>query len=128
MVRHLTSRRFVLPVRVAVAALACALFASPASAYEQKPPGGSYKDCHGYVLHVSAGNIRVHCTDGTPADLSFVTLTSDVQRKDGTTTPVADLKDGTPVHVQFSQSLGVRHAYKIYLADPQATGLYGFKS
>jgi hypothetical protein len=99
-----------------------------ASAYTQKPPGGAYKDCHGYVLHVSGTNLKVHCLDGTPADLSFVTITGvEVEHADGTKTAVDDLKPDTPVHVQFSQSLGVRHAYKIYLADPKATGLYGFK-
>ena len=92
-------------------------------------PGGKIRDCHGYVRHVSDTNIRVHCIDGTPADLSFLyapnfaTLTSS-----GKSVQTKDLKPNTPVHVEFTQSLGVRKAYKIYVANPTGRGLYGFKS
>jgi hypothetical protein len=98
------------------------------AAYANTPPGGKYKDCHGYMLHVSAQNIRVHCIDGVPKDLSFISWPKDVNLADGTTKQTTGLKQGTPVHVIFTESLGIRHAYKIYVADPKGHGLYGFKS
>jgi hypothetical protein len=121
-----------LSVPLALAALAA--FALPAAAQvtqrnDASVPGGKIRDCHGYVRHVSTENIRVHCIDGRPADLSFLyapnyaTLFSN-----GKSVQTKDLKPGTPVHVEFTQSLGVRKAYKIYVANPQGHGLYGFKS
>ena len=92
-------------------------------------PGGKVRHCHGYVRHVSTQNIRVHCIDGVPADLSFLyapnfaTLLSN-----GKSVQTKDLKPNTPVHVLFTQSLGIRKAYKIYVANPNGHGLYGFKS
>ena len=114
------------------AAALCAIGAtSIASAGDMKgalPAGGKYKDCHGYMLHISDVNIRVHCIDGTPADLSFLQFPKYGNNKDGKSVQVKDLLPNTPVHVIFTQSLGVRHAYKIYVADPNGHGLYGFKS
>ncbi len=115
----------------ALAALAVAASAAPAGAVTGGaiPPGGHYRDCHGYVRHVSDTNIRVHCIDGTPADLSFLyapnfaTLMSN-----GKSVQTKDLKPNTPVHVIFTQSLGVRKAAKIFVANPNGRGLYGFKS
>src|SRR5579872_5943058 len=92
------------------------------------PPGGKYRDCHGYVRHVSLENVRVHCIDGTPADVSFLAWPKFVEMPSGKTMESKDLKPGTPVHVIFTQSLGVRHAYKVYLADPKGRGLFGFKT
>ena len=92
------------------------------------PPGGKYKDCHGYIRHVSLENVRVHCIDGTPADLSFLSWPKVISAADGKTIQSKDLKPGTPVHVIFSQSLGLRHAYKVFVADPKGRGLYGFKT
>lgn len=102
--------------------------AAPPSQTESIPPGGTYHDCHGYVQHVSLENIRVHCIDGVAKDLSFLSWPKFVNLPSGQTEQTKSLKQGTPVHVVFSQSLGVRHAYKIYVADPQGHGLYGFKS
>jgi hypothetical protein len=121
-----------LSVPLALAALA--MFAVPAAAQvtqrnDASVPGGKIRDCHGYVRHVSTENIRVHCIDGRPADLSFLyapnfaTLFSN-----GKSVQTKDLKPGTPVHVEFTQSLGIRKAYKIYVANPNGHGLYGFKS
>jgi hypothetical protein len=98
------------------------------AAYANTPPGGKYKDCHGYMLHVSAQNVRVHCIDGVPKDLSFISWPKQVNLADGTTKQITALKPNTPVHVIFTESLGIRHAYKIYVANPQGHGLYGFKS
>jgi hypothetical protein len=111
----------------AVAALAVAPFAAPASA-NTLPPGGKYKDCHGYMLHVSMQNVRVHCIDGTPADLSFLSWPKFTDLPNGKTVQTNSLKPQTPVHVIFSQSLGIRHAYKIYVANPNGRGLFGFKA
>lgn len=112
--------------------LGCGLLATaiaPAAASKQgTPPGGSNKDCHGYVRHVSLANVRVHCIDGVPADLSFLSWPKFISDEHGKTIQEKDLKPGTPVHVIFTQSLGVRHAYKVYVANPKGHGLYGFKA
>jgi hypothetical protein len=121
-----------LPGLAALAIVAASLVPASAAVTERQGasvPGGKIRDCHGYVRHVSSTNIRVHCIDGTPADLSFLyapnfaTLFSS-----GKSVQTKDLKPNTPVHVLFTQSLGVRKAYKIYVADPNGHGLYGFKS
>jgi hypothetical protein len=123
MVRHLFS--------TLALALLTATGAAPAVAapqYAQTPPGGHYKQCHGYVLHVSADNVRVHCLDGIPANLSFLSYPKYTSYHDGRTVQSKHLKTGTPVHVYYSQTLGIRHAYKIFVADPRGQGLYGFKT
>jgi len=104
--------------------------AAPVVAGDQTalPAGGKYKDCHGYIRHVSDINIRVHCIDGVPADLSFVTFPKYANKANGKSVQVSDLAPDTPVHVIFTQSLGVRHAYKIFVANPNGRGMYGFKS
>src|SRR5947209_10427636 len=101
---------------------------SSASGAGSLPPGGKYKDCHGYMLHVSLQNVRVHCIDGIPADLSFLSWPKFTDLPAGKTVQTKDLKPGTPVHVIFSQSLGLRHAFKIYVANPRGHGLFGFKA
>ena len=121
-----------LPALTALAVVtSCTLVASAAVTERQgaSVPGGKIRDCHGYVRHVSTENIRVHCIDGRPADLSFLyapnfaTLLSN-----GKSVQTEDLKPGTPVHVEFTQSLGIRKAYKIFVANPNGHGLFGFKS
>jgi hypothetical protein len=121
-----------LPVLAALAAFASTTLAASAAVTERQGasvPGGKIRDCHGYVRHVSTENIRVHCVDGVPADLSFLyapnfaTLFSN-----GKSVQTKDLKPGTPVHVEFTQSLGIRKAYKIFVADPKGHGRFGFKS
>lgn len=112
--------------------LACGVLAAaiaPAAASKQgTPPGGKNHDCHGYVRHVSLENVRVHCIDGVPADLSFLSWPKFISDAKGNTIQEKDLKPGTPVHVIYTQSLGVRHAYKVYVANPNGRGLYGFKA
>ena len=121
-----------LPALVALAVVALSAVPSSAAVTERQGasvPGGKIRDCHGYVRHVSTTNIRVHCIDGKPADLSFLyspnyaTLFSN-----GKSVQTKDLKPNTPVHVEFTQSLGVRKAYKIFVADPNGHGRFGFKS
>jgi hypothetical protein len=121
-----------LPALTALAVVAASTLAASAAVTERQGasvPGGKIRDCHGYVRHVSTENIRVHCIDGVPADLSFLyapnfaTLMSN-----GKSVQTKDLKPGTPVHVEFTQSLGIRKAYKIFVANPNGHGLYGFKS
>ncbi|HTV72538.1 MAG TPA: hypothetical protein VME66_02390 [Candidatus Acidoferrales bacterium] len=104
---------------------------TPAAAqqhYAQTPPGGHYKECHGYILHISADNVRVHCLDGVPANLSFLSYPKYTSYHDGRTVQSKHLKPGTPVHIWYSQTLGIRHAFKIFVADPHGHGLYGFKT
>lgn len=101
---------------------------APGMAGQSLPPGGTYKDCHGYMRHVSLENVRVHCIDGVPSDMSFLSWPKFINLPDGKTMQSRLLKPGQPVHVIFTQSLGVRHAYKVYLAKPNGRGLYGFKN
>jgi hypothetical protein len=121
-----------LPALTALALIASSALAASAQVTQRQGasvPGGKIRDCHGYVRHVSTENIRVHCIDGRPADLSFLYAPNFATLfKDGKSVQTKDLKPGTPVHVEFTQSLGVRKAYKIYVADPKGRGLYGFKS
>ena len=111
-----------------VLSLVIALGGITLASAQNLPPGGKYHDCHGYVRHVSLQNVRVHCIDGVPADVSFLSWPKFVNLPNGKTLQSAALKPGTPVHVIFSMSLGLRHAYKVYVANPQGRGLYGFKS
>lgn len=109
--------------------LALAAAALPMAVQSQSlPPGGKYHDCHGYVRHVSVQNVRVHCIDGIPADLSFLSWPKFVDLPGGKTMQSSALKPGTPVHVIFTTSLGLRHAYKVYVANPNGHGLFGFKT
>jgi hypothetical protein len=126
------SLRRSLPALTALAVVASSTLVASAAVTERQGasvPGGKIRDCHGYVRHVSTENIRVHCIDGVPADLSFLyapnfaTLLSN-----GKSVQTKDLKPNTPVHVLFTRSLGIRKAYKIYVANPNGHGLYGFKS
>jgi hypothetical protein len=126
------SLRRSLPALTALAVVASSTLVASAAVTERQGasvPGGKIRDCHGYVRHVSTENIRVHCIDGVPADLSFLyapnfaTLLSN-----GKSVQTKDLKPNTPVHVEFTQSLGIRKAYKIFVANPNGHGLYGFKS
>ena len=119
--------------------LAAAAFVAVASAQgvAQTPPtddngtlpaGGHFKECHGYVRHVSDLNMRVHCIDGNPSDQSFLYLPKYTNLKDGKSMQTTDLRPDTPVHVIYTQSVGIKKAYKIFVADPNGHGLYGFRS
>jgi len=93
------------------------------------PPGGRYKDCFGTIDHVSLQNVRVHCTNGTPVDESFLSWPKFVSLPDDTTVESKYLHPGTRVHVVFSQSLGLRHAYKVYIyCRGAARGCAGLKT
>jgi hypothetical protein len=127
---------FSFALRRTLAAFALALFAAlPAIAQTPPPddngmlpPGGRFKECHGYVRHVSDLNMRVHCIDGNPSDQSFLYLPRYTKLRDGKSIQTVDLRPETPVHIFYTQSLGVKKAYKIFVADPNGHGLYGFRS
>ena len=119
------SLRAVLLAGAAVAAVAASAGADDT---EPLPAGGKYHECHGYIRHVSDANIRAHCIDGVPSDLSFLYIPKYASYKDGKSVQVRLLQPDTPVHIIFTQALGVRKAFKIYVADPSGRGLYGFKS
>ena len=126
------SVRRCIPVLAAIGVVAAALLPASAAVTERNGasvPGGKIRDCHGYVRHVSSQNVRVHCIDGVPADLSFLTAPNFATLfSNGKSVQTKDLKPGTPVHVEFTQSLGIRKAYKIFVADPRGRGRFGFKS
>ena len=126
------SLRRSLPVLAALAFVASSTLAAQAQVTERQGasvPGGKIRDCHGYVRHVSDTNIRVHCVDGVPADLSFLYAPNFATlMRNGKSVQTKDLKPNTAVHVEFTQSLGIRKAYKIYVANPRGHGKFGFKS
>jgi hypothetical protein len=122
---------------LAALSAAAALFALVAPALAQTAPpddngtipsGGKFKECHGYIRHVSDLNIKVHCIDGNPSDQSFLYLPKYSNLRDGKSVQTKTLRADTPVHIFYTQSLGVKKAYKIYVADPNGHGLYGFRS
>jgi hypothetical protein len=126
---------FSFALRRTLAAFALALLAAPAIAQTPPPddngmlpPGGRFKECHGYVRHVSDLNMRVHCIDGNPSDQSFLYLPRYAKLRSGKSVQTIALRPETPVHIFYTQSLGVKKAYKIYVADPNGHGLYGFRS
>jgi hypothetical protein len=107
--------------------LAGAMAAAAPAAQGPLPPGGHYDDCYGYIRHVSLENVRVHCVNGKPADVSFLSWPKFVTLPNGKTEQSKDLKPQTPVHVIFSQSLGVRHAHEVYVMK-NGHGLYNIKN
>jgi hypothetical protein len=118
-----------------LAALAIVALGAPALA--QTPPpddngmlpaGGKFKECHGYIRHVSDFNVKVHCIDGNASDQSFITFPRYANLRQGKSVQTKDLRPDTPIHIFYTQSLGVKKAYKIYVADPNGHGLYGFRS
>jgi hypothetical protein len=124
------------PILRTLAALAItALVAVPALA--QTPPpddngmlpaGGRFKECHGYIRHVSDLNIKVHCIDGNPSDQSFLYIPKYAKASDGKSIQTKDLAPETPIHIFYTQSIGIKKAYKLYVADPNGHGLYGFRT
>jgi hypothetical protein len=124
------------PILRTLAALAVLAFGA-VPAFAQTPPpddngmlpaGGRFKECHGYVRHVSDLNIKVHCIDGNASDQSFLYVPKYVKGRDGKSVQTARLTPDTPIHIFYTQSIGIKKAYKIYIADPNGKGLYGFRS
>jgi hypothetical protein len=116
-------------------AAAIAAFVVPVSAQSPVPEdngtipaGGKYKECHGYIRHVSDLNIKVHCIDGNASDQSFLYWPKYASLHDGKSIQTKELHPETPVHILYTQSLGIKKAYKIFVADPNGHGLYGFRS
>jgi hypothetical protein len=118
-----------------LAVLALAAIAAPA--FAQTPPpddngmlpaGGKFKECHGYIRHVSDLNVKVHCIDGNASDQSFLTFPKYANLREGKSIQTKDLRPDTPIHIFYTQSIGVKKAYKIFVADPNGHGLYGFRS
>ena len=92
------------------------------------PAGGKFKECHGYIRHVSDLNIKVHCIDGNPSDQSFLYIPRYAKGSDGKSIQTRDLKPETPVHIFYTHAIGIKKAYKIFVADPNGHGIYGFRS
>lgn len=113
---------------ILAAAVAFAAASPGFSSAKTLPPGGHYKQCYGTIVHVSLENVRVHCTNGRPVDESFLAWPKFTNLPDGKTIQTQRLKRGTRVHVIFSQSLGVRHVYKVFVTKPNGRGDFGFKS
>jgi hypothetical protein len=110
------------------AAAAGAQTPPPVTDENTMPAGGHFKECHGYIRHVSDANVKAHCIDGNASDQSFITFPRYANLRDGKSMQVKDLTPDTPVHILYTQSLGIKKAYKIYVADPNGHGLYGFRS
>jgi hypothetical protein len=127
---------FASPLRTLAALAILAFIAVPAFAQAPPPSGendmqpanGKFKECHGYIRHVSDLNVKVHCIDGNASDQSFITFPKYANLRDGKSIQVKTLAPETPVHVLYTQSLGFKKAYKIFIADPNGHGIYGFRS
>ena len=111
--------------RLAGVVLACtllapmgAVLAADQSGQEALPAGGKWHYCHGTMDHVSSLNIRVHCMDGNPMDMSFISWPKLAHFSDGRTIQSSKLIPGMPVTVAFTMSLGFRHAYEITVNMP----------
>ncbi len=113
---------------VAAAQAPAAAVTAPPNDNGTLPAGGHFKECHGYVRHVSTVNIKVHCIDGDASDQSFLYLPKYANLRDGKSMQTKELAPETPVHIFYTQSVGIKKAYKIYVADPQGNGVYGFRS
>ncbi len=125
------------PLRRTLAALAFLACAGGVAVAQTPPPvtdkgqipaGGHFKECHGYLRHISDLNMKVHCIDGDPSDQSFLYFPHYAHLKDGKSIQTKELRPDTPVHVIYTQSLGIKKAYEIYVADPNGNGLYGFRT
>jgi hypothetical protein len=120
------------PIRRTLAAFACAAFAcgvalaQPQGPTEDNgtiPAGGKFKECHGYVRHVSTTNLKVHCIDGNASDQSFLYIPKYAKLGNGKTVAMSELKPETTVLVYYTQSLGIKKAYRVIVSD--ATGREG---
>ena len=92
------------------------------------PAGGKFKECHGYLRHVSTVNMKVHCIDGNPSDQSFVTVPKFAKLTSGKTIEMQQLKPDTPVHIYYTQSLGVKKAYKVFVDDTNGHAVDSLKT
>ena len=104
----------------AVAPLAAAAAPSPAPLQPvgTPPPPGKYKECHGFVRHVAETTIKAHCIDGVPSDQSFAYVPRYAKLKDGVTPLQAQsLAPETPIHIYYTQTLGVKKAVRIEVLD-----------
>jgi hypothetical protein len=106
---------------VACAALTCgAALAQTQTATEDNgtlPAGGKFKQCHGYVRHVSSTNLKVHCIDGNASDQSFLYIPRFAKLPNGKSVEMNTLLPETTVLVYYTQSLGVKKAYRVFVAD-----------
>jgi hypothetical protein len=141
------NRRFA-PFRQTLAALACIALTSGAVAALAAPPaqgsqttlapqaedngsipaGGRFKECHGYLRHVSTVNMKVHCIDGNPSDQSFLAVPKFAKLTSGKTVEMQQLKPDTPVHVYYTQSMGVKKAYKVFVDDANGHAVDSLKT
>ena len=115
-------------VVVALTAVPALAQTPPPDANGTLPAGGKFKECHGYIRHVSDLNIKVHCIDGNASDQSFLYMPKFAKASDGKSIQTKNLAPETPVHIYYTQSIGIKKAYKIYVADPNGHGLYGFRT
>lgn len=109
-----------------VALTSVAAAAAPAS--NDSASDGHFKQCHGYIRHISDVNIKVHCIDGVPSDQSFIYFPRYAHLRDGKSIEVKELHADTPVHVLYTQTLGVKKAYEIFVTDQNGNGLYDVRT
>ena len=98
---------------VGAAAMTVAIIGAPAYAY--KPTGTMY----GTVQHVSSNNIKIR-DQVTGKTMSFLMTPhfDKVFTKDGKTSQMSFLHNGTPVEILYDQHmLGTRHADKIIVLE-----------
>lgn len=113
-------RRIVSGLALACALIAPALSSAEVMSNDPVPPGGKYHVCSGSIVHVSSLNLRVHCNEGNPIDLSFFSWPKVGKLATGKAAHSDVLAPGTPVFVVFTQSLGIRHATAVTVYDQQS--------
>ncbi|HVA37644.1 MAG TPA: hypothetical protein VNJ51_08525 [Candidatus Dormibacteraeota bacterium] len=77
----------------------------------------------GYVVHASAESVRVH-SPTQKRDLTFLVFSAPHHLTDPNgieTYAMAELPPGTHVKVIYTQMLGIRHAYVIYIYRADGT-------
>jgi hypothetical protein len=92
------------------------------------PAGGRFKVCHGYVRHVSTTNMKVHCIDGNPSDQSFLYVPKFAKLASGKTVETTLLKPETPVHVYYTQTIGIKKAYRVYVDNENGQAVRSLKT
>ena len=115
------------PVATPVPSAAPAAMATP-------PPRGSSSNLpthvwEGYVVHASAQSVRVH-SPAQHRDLTFLVFSSPRHLTDPNgmgTYAMSELPPGTRVKVVYTQMVGLRHAYVIYIyrADGSIKKMHG---
>jgi hypothetical protein len=85
------------------------------------PAGGKFHECHGYIRSISALAVKVHCIDGNASDQTFGIVPHVDAYENGKSIGVKALKPDETVHIYYTQAIGVKKAYRIYVTGTPAS-------